>query len=371
MIETPAVEHIENLTGKNGGDNEKLIFKIMKRGEKLNEAAGNDAELCDSGLRYDLTVPLSRYYANNQAKLPSPFMAMQIGNVWRADRPQKGRFRQFTQCDIDILGDSTQLAEITLISATTGVLRELGFDNFTVRINDRRLLKVCADYCGFKPEDCDKVFITLDKMDKIGLDGVKRELVEEGFDEASVEKYVALYENCDAVSVSEFAADRLGGNGADIAASLESIMRCATAATAGGCSLKFDPTLVRGMSYYTGTIFEISMDGYGYSVGGGGRYDEMLAKFSGQKTPACGFSLGFERIVAALADRGFEPPAAERSVAFLASKNMDEQKMLAMLSDAARLRADGARVLVTPRMKNVGFQKTKLADDGYTEFVEY
>ena len=370
MIETPAVEHIENLTGKNGGDNEKLIFKIMKRGEKLNEAAGNDAELCDSGLRYDLTVPLSRYYANNQAKLPSPFMAMQIGNVWRADRPQKGRFRQFTQCDIDILGDSTQLAEITLISATTGVLRELGFDNFTVRINDRRLLKVCADYCGFKPEDCDKVFITLDKMDKIGLDGVKRELVEEGFDEASVEKYVALYENCDAVSVSEFAADRLGGNGADIAASLESIMRCATAATAGGCSLKFDPTLVRGMSYYTGTIFEISMDGYGYSVGGGGRYDEMLAKFSGQKTPACGFSLGFERIVAALADRGFEPPA-ERSVAFLASKNMDEQKMLAMLSDAARLRADGARVLVTPRMKNVGFQKTKLADDGYTEFVEY
>ena len=289
MIETPAVEHIENLTGKNGGDNEKLIFKIMKRGEKLNEAAGNDAELCDSGLRYDLTVPLSRYYANNQAKLPSPFMAMQIGNVWRADRPQKGRFRQFTQCDIDILGDSTQLAEITLISATTGVLRELGFDNFTVRINDRRLLKVCADYCGFKPEDCDKVFITLDKMDKIGLDGVKRELVEEGFDEASVEKYVALYENCDAVSVSEFAADRLGGNGADIAASLESIMRCATAATAGGCSLKFDPTLVRGMSYYTGTIFEISMDGYGYSVGGGGRYDEMLAKFSGQKTPACGF----------------------------------------------------------------------------------
>lgn len=371
MIETPAVEHIENLTGKNGGDNEKLIFKIMKRGEKLNEAANGDAELCDSGLRYDLTVPLSRYYANNQAKLSSPFMAMQIGNVWRADRPQKGRFRQFTQCDIDILGDATPLAEITLISATTGVLRELGFDNFTVRINDRRLLKVCADYCGFKPEDCDKVFIILDKMDKIGLDGVKKELTEEGFDPESVEKYVSLYEDCDSVSVSEFVSERLGGNGADIAASLEGIMRCATAATAGGCSLKFDPTLVRGMSYYTGTIFEISMDGYGYSVGGGGRYDEMLAKFSGQKTPACGFSLGFERIVAALADRGFEPPAAERSVAFLASKNMDEEKMLAMLSDAAKLRAEGARVLVTPRMKNVGFQKTKLADDGYSEFVEY
>lgn len=372
MIETPAVEHIENLTGKNGGENEKLIFKIMKRGEKLSEAAdAGDGELCDSGLRYDLTVPLSRYYANNQAKLTTPFMAMQIGNVWRADRPQKGRFRQFTQCDIDILGDASQMAEITLISATTGVLRELGFDNFTVRINDRRLLKVCADFCGFAAEDCDRVFITLDKMDKIGLDGVKNELIGEGFDPDAVDKYISLYENCDNVSVSEFASQRLCGNGADIAASLESIMRCATAATSGGCSLKFDPTLVRGMSYYTGTIFEISMDGYGYSVGGGGRYDEMLAKFSGQKTPACGFSLGFERIVAALADRGFEPPAAERSIAFLASKGIDEEKMLSMLSDAARLRAEGARVLVTPRMKNVYFQKNKLSEDGYTEFVEY
>ena len=372
MIETPAVEHIENLTGKNGGENEKLIFKIMKRGEKLSEAAdAGDGELCDSGLRYDLTVPLSRYYANNQAKLTTPFMAMQIGNVWRADRPQKGRFRQFTQCDIDILGDASQMAEITLISATTGVLRELGFDNFTVRINDRRLLKVCADFCGFAAEDCDRVFITLDKMDKIGLDGVKNELIGEGFDPDAVDKYISLYENCDNVSVSEFASERLCGNGADIAASLESIMRCATAATSGGCRLKFDPTLVRGMSYYTGTIFEISMDGYGYSVGGGGRYDEMLAKFSGQKTPACGFSLGFERIVAALADRGFEPPAAERSIAFLASKGIDEEKMLSMLSDAARLRAEGARVLVTPRMKNVYFQKNKLSEDGYTEFVEY
>ncbi len=372
MIETPAVEHIENLTGKNGGENEKLIFKIMKRGEKLTEAADSgDGELCDSGLRYDLTVPLSRYYANNQAKLTAPFMAMQIGNVWRADRPQKGRFRQFTQCDIDILGDASQMAEITLISATTGVLRELGFDNFTVRINDRRLLKVCAEYCGFADEDFDRVFITLDKMDKIGLDGVKNDLLGEGFDPAAVDKYVSLYEGYEGESAAEFAAKRWDGCGSDIAAALESIMRCATAATAGGCRLKFDPTLVRGMSYYTGTIFEISMDGYGYSVGGGGRYDEMLAKFSGQKTPACGFSLGFERIVAALADRGFEPPAAERSIVFLASKGMDEEKMILMLSDAARLRSEGARVLVTTRMKNVYFQKTKLSEDGYTEFVEY
>jgi histidyl-tRNA synthetase len=369
MIETPAVEHIENLTGKNGGENEKLIFKIMKRGEKLANASSED-ELCDSGLRYDLTVPLSRYYANNSAKLPSPFLAMQIGNVWRADRPQKGRYRQFTQCDIDILGDATQTAEITLISSTAGVLRKLGFDNFTIRINDRRMLKLCAEACGFAPEEHDKVFIILDKMDKIGLEGVKNELIAEGYDEACVSKYIALYDGCDTVTVEDFALN-LGDAGAKIASDLSTIMRCASAATVGGCKLAFDPTLVRGMSYYTGTIFEIRMDGYGYSVGGGGRYDEMLGKFMGQKVPACGFSLGFERIVSALSDSGFVPPSASRSVAFLASKNMSEEDMLKMYSDAAALRSEGVRVLVTAKMKNVYFQKTKLSEEGYSEFVEY
>lgn len=369
MIETPAVEHIENLTGKNGGENEKLIFKIMKRGEKLANASSED-ELCDSGLRYDLTVPLSRYYANNSAKLPSPFLAMQIGNVWRADRPQKGRYRQFTQCDIDILGDATQTAEITLISSTAGVLRKLGFDNFTIRINDRRMLKLCAESCGFAPEEHDKVFIILDKMDKIGLEGVKNELLAEGYDENCVSKYIALYDGCDTVTVEDFASS-LGEAGAKIASDLSTIMRCASAATVGGCKLAFDPTLVRGMSYYTGTIFEIRMDGYGYSVGGGGRYDEMLGKFMGQKVPACGFSLGFERIVSALSDSGFVPPSASRSVAFLASKNMSEEDMLKMYSDAAALRSEGVRVLVTAKMKNVYFQKTKLSEEGYTEFVEY
>lgn len=371
LIETPAVEHIENLTGKNGGENEKLIFKIMKRGEKLAEASSNDdAELCDSGLRYDLTVPLCRYYANNAAKLPSPFLAMQIGNVWRADRPQKGRFRQFTQCDIDILGDANHTAEITLIAATSGVLRKLGFDNFTVRINDRRLLKLCAERCGFAPEEHDKVFIILDKMDKIGLDGVKEELLAEGYNAESVEKYISLYANVGETGASEFAAP-IGEDGVKIAGEIESIMRCASAATVGGCKLKFDPTLVRGMSYYTGTIYEISMDGYGYSVGGGGRYDEMLGKFTGQNVPAVGFSLGFERIVGALSDSGFKVPSASRSVAFLADKKIGEDDMLKMLSDAAALRAEGVRVLVTTKMKNVYFQKNRLAEDGYTEFVEY
>lgn len=369
MIETPAVEHIENLTGKNGGENEKLIFKIMKRGEKLAGAVSVE-DICDSGLRYDLTVPLSRYYANNSAKLPMPFLAMQIGNVWRADRPQKGRYRQFTQCDIDIIGDSTQTAEITLISSTAGVLRKLGFDNFTIRINDRRMLKLCAESCGFPAEEHDNVFIILDKMDKIGLDGVKTELQAAGYDEESVNRFVSLYEGFDAQSATAFAAP-LGELGSEVAEDIEKIMRCASAATVGGCKLAFDPTLVRGMSYYTGTIFEIRMDGYGYSVGGGGRYDEMLGKFMGQKVAACGFSLGFERIVSALSDSGFVPPTASRSIAFLASKGMSEEETLKMYSDAAALRSEGARVLVTAKMKNVYFQKNKLAEEGYGEFVEY
>ena len=193
-IETPCVEHIENLCSKQGGDNEKLIFKILKRGEKLKiDEAKEEADLVDGGLRYDLTVPLSRYYANHANELPAPFKALQMGNVWRADRPQRGRFRQFMQCDIDILGEPSNLAEIELILATTTLLGKLDFHNFTIRINDRRFLKAMAAYSGFKEEDYDNVFITLDKMDKIGLDGVAAELKENGYAEESVEKYLDLF----------------------------------------------------------------------------------------------------------------------------------------------------------------------------------
>lgn len=370
QIETPAVEHIENLTGKNGGDNEKLIFRIQKRGEELTRAIENGGELCDSGLRYDLTVPLCRYYANNAQSLPQPFPAMQIGNVWRADRPQKGRFRQFTQCDIDIIGDGAATAEISLISATSGVLRKLGFDNFTVRINDRRLLKLTAEKCGFAPETFDQVFIILDKMDKIGLEGVKNELFESGFDADAVDRYIAVYTGCEDANVADFAAN-VSEDAVKVAAGLEMIMRAATEATVGGVKLRFDPTLVRGMSYYTGTIFEIQMDGYGYSVGGGGRYDGMLGKFIGQDVPACGFSLGFERIVGALADSGFKIPATGKSIALLADKGISEDEMAQMYADATALRQAGNRVLVTSKNKNFGFQKQKLEAEGYTEFTVY
>ena len=195
QIETPCVENIENLTNKQGGENEKLIFKILKRGDKLRlEDAKEEADLVDSGLRYDLTVPLARYYSNHANELPTPFKALQMGNVWRADQPQKGRFRQFMQCDIDILGEPSNLAEIELILAMTNVLGKLSFHDFNIRINDRRMLKAMASYAGFTEESYDSVFITLDKMDKIGINGVKECLKEDGFTEEVVEKYMALFD---------------------------------------------------------------------------------------------------------------------------------------------------------------------------------
>lgn len=370
QIETPSVEHIENLTGKNGGDNEKLIFRIMKRGEEFRRAQETNSELCDSGLRYDLTVPLCRYYANNASKLPSPFMAMQIGNVWRADRPQKGRFRQFTQCDIDILGDASNTAEITLICATSGVLKRLGFNNFSIRINDRRLLKICALFSGFSYDDCERVFIILDKMDKIGIEGVKTELIESGFDACTVNKYCDFYSSDKCGNVLDFVA-QFGSEAESIAGELEFIMNVVSNVSSQGVKLVFDPTLVRGMSYYTGTIFEIQMDGYGYSVGGGGRYDGMLGKFIGQDVPACGFSLGFERIVGALSDSGFSIPVSGNSIVFLAEKNLSLQTSLRMNGDALKLRSEGCRVLVTSKMKNFSFQKSKLDEEGYNEYWIY
>ena len=299
-METPCVEHIENLCSKQGGDNEKLIFKIMKRGEKLKiDTAKEENDLADGGLRYDLTVPLARYYANHANELPSPFKALQIGNVWRADRPQKGRFRQFMQCDIDILGEPGNLAEIELILATTAMLGKLNFRNFTVCINDRNILKAMAAYSGFREEDYDEVFIILDKMDKIGAEGVAKELEEMGYTKENVETYLNLFEevNPDVTGV-RYLKEKLGDYLKDETADgMELIISSVEAAKECEFNLKFDPTLVRGQSYYTGTIFEVTMDDFGGSVAGGGRYDKMIGKFTGQDTPACGFSIGFERIV--------------------------------------------------------------------------
>ena len=265
-METPCVEHIENLCSKQGGDNEKLIFKIMKRGEKLKiDTAKEENDLADGGLRYDLTVPLARYYANHANELPSPFKALQIGNVWRADRPQKGRFRQFMQCDIDILGEPGNLAEIELILATTAMLGKLNFRNFTVCINDRNILKAMAAYSGFREEDYDEVFIILDKMDKIGAEGVAKELEEMGYTKENVETYLNLFEevNSDVTGV-RYLKEKLGDYLKDETADgMELIISSVEAAKECEFNLKFDPTLVRGQSFYTGTIFEVAMDDFG------------------------------------------------------------------------------------------------------------
>lgn len=372
-IETPCVEHIENLCSKQGGDNEKLIFKILKRGEKLriNEAK-EEADLVDGGLRYDLTVPLSRYYANHANELPAPFKALQMGNVWRADRPQRGRFRQFMQCDIDILGEPSNLAEIELILATTTLLGKLDFHNFTIRINDRRFLKAMAAYSGFKEEDYDSVFITLDKMDKIGLDGVAAELKENGYAEESVEKYLGLFKEITGdVEGVRMCKEKLQGYLAPEAAdSLEMIITSVESQKEADFRMFFDPTLVRGMSYYTGTIFEISMDEFGGSVGGGGRYDKMIGKFTGQDTPAVGFSIGFERIVMLLLERGYQVPDSRVKKAFLVEKNMHQEGMLKVLELARTERQAGKQVMIVNMKKNKKFQKEQLAEQGYTDITE-
>lgn len=372
-IETPAMEHIENLLSKQGGDNEKLIFKILKRGEKLKlENIKDENDLVDAGLRYDLTLPLARYYSNNQANLPNPFKALQIGNVYRADRPQKGRFRQFTQCDIDILGEASNLAEIELILATTKALSEIAKGkHFSVRINDRRILMAMALYAGYDEDNIGNVFIILDKMDKIGMDGVKKELTElDGEEKCS--KYLSLFEglkdNTEAVLSLK---DKLKGFIEDgVLDGLCEIMDTVLEVNTNDFSLVFDPTLVRGMGYYTGTIFEVSMEGFSGSVAGGGRYDKMIGRFTGNDTPACGFSIGFERIITILLDAGFKIPDESRKIAFLYEKNIDGNVLKNILKEASSLREAGNIVLVSKMNKNKKFQKEKLIAEGYKEFVE-
>ena len=373
-IETPCVEHIENLCSKQGGDNEKLIFKIMKRGEKLNlETAQSEADLTDSGLRYDLTVPLSRFYSNNVNDLPTPFKALQMGSVWRADRPQRGRFRQFVQCDIDILGEPTCLAEIELILATTTLLGKLNFKDFKVRINERRILKAMASYSGFTEDQYDQVFIILDKMDKIGWDGVKAELIESGYPEANVEKYVTMFDEMEkAEDALAYLSEKLSGVlEEDVIENLRTIRTSVEATAASQFQLVFDPTLVRGMSYYTGTIFEIEMAEFGSSVAGGGRYDKMIGKFTGKDTPACGFSIGFERIITILMEQNFQVPGTSGKKAFLIEKNMHAEKLCEVLKEAKAEREAGAQVLVALMNKNKKFQKEQLSKEGYTEFKEF
>lgn len=376
-IETPCMENIANLSNKQGGENEKLIFKVLKRGEKLNlETAKEEADVVDFGMRYDLTVPLSRFYSNNANNLPSPFKALQIGSVWRADRPQRGRYRQFTQCDIDILGEPSNLAEIELITATTTTIGRLGFQNFEIRINERRILKAMAAYSGFAEEQFDSVFITLDKMDKIGMDGVAAELAQNGYPKENIEKYLGLFgllqEKKDVAEGVAFLKETMGEYlDGEAAANLTEIAAAVNANKAAKFTLVFDPTLVRGMSYYTGTIFEIAMPELGAACGGGGRYDKMIGKFTGKDVPACGFSIGFERIILLLMESGFKIPQRPRKVAYLIEKKYPADRLVEVMKQAGEARTAGQQVLVVRMNKNKKFQKEQLEKEGYEEFVEF
>lgn len=376
-IETPCMENIANLSNKQGGENEKLIFKVMKRGEKLNlETAKEEADVVDFGMRYDLTVPLSRFYSNNANNLPSPFKALQMGSVWRADRPQRGRYRQFTQCDIDILGEPSNLAEIELITATTTTIGRLGFKNFEIRINERRILKAMAAYSGFSEDSYDGLFITLDKMDKIGVEGVAEELAKDGHSQESIDKYLGLFKLLeDKKDVAEgvaFLAETLGGYlDEEVVTNMTEIATAVNATKGAEFTLVFDPTLVRGMGYYTGTIFEIAMPELGAACGGGGRYDKMIGKFTGNDVPACGFSIGFERIILLLMESGFKIPESPKKVAYLVEKKYPAEKLVDVMKQATEARANGQQVLVVRMNKNKKFQKEQLTEQGYEEFVEF
>ncbi len=376
-IETPCMENIANLSNKQGGENEKLIFKVMKRGEKLDlQNAKEEADVVDFGMRYDLTVPLSRFYSNNANNLPSPFKALQMGSVWRADRPQRGRYRQFTQCDIDILGEPSNLAEIELITATTTTIGRLGFKNFEIKINERRILKAMAAYSGFSEEDYDSVFITLDKMDKIGAEGVSEELAKNGYPQESIDKYLNLFallqDKKDVAEGVELLKNTLGEYlDEEVVTNMTEIATAVNATKGAEFNLVFDPTLVRGMSYYTGTIFEIAMPELGAACGGGGRYDKMIGKFTGNDVPACGFSIGFERIILLLMESGFKIPESPKKVAYLVEKKYPADKLVDVMKRASEARANGQQVLVVRMNKNKKFQKEQLEKDGYEEFVEF
>ena len=375
LIETPAMEHIENLCSKQGGDNEKLIFQVLKRGQTLTKSleSGDYANLSDAGLRYDLTVPLARYYANNQERLPSPFKALQIGSVWRAENPQKGRFRQFTQCDIDVLGDDSNLAEIELIAATADMLssifQDIEIDGLTVHINDRKLLRAICLQAGFDERDIPSVLVSLDKYDKIGLNGIQKELFEKGFGESCIDNYLSFYDNicldcaafCDTID-TEF-LDR------EIVDNLITIIQSVKTLTDNNINIVFDPTLVRGMGYYTGTIFEVSINGYNFSIAGGGRYDQMIGKFSGQNVCACGFSIGFERIITILKDLQKESKQINgNNLGILVHKNVSSEQLQHVFAEAKKLRETGMTVSIYPMKKNLNAQIKKLEDEGYTKF---
>jgi histidyl-tRNA synthetase len=368
-IETPALENIDRLQSGEGADNEKLIFEVLRRGLPAELAAGTSLrELVDLGLRYDLTVPLTRFYGNNHAALPMPFRSLQVGPVWRADRPQRGRYRQFYQCDIDVIGEASILAEAELIEATSAALASIGLTGTTIRVSDRRFLAALAADCGVPESSWDAFFITLDKLDRIGWDGVRSELVELGFDAARVAAVVKKIEELADVPAGELAAvlaETVPGLPAQVVEDLSAMASSlARLAAERPLNWQFDPTLVRGMGYYTGQVFEITHPGMSSSVAGGGRYDKLIGRSLGRDVPACGFSLGFERIVDLLS-RQLERDA----VAVLVEAEVPVADALAVAREMREVGEPGRVVETVRRSGKFGAQLTRLEAAGFRGFV--
>lgn len=366
-IVTPILEDIENLDKSEGGENLNLIFKIMKRGDKLDKALAkgvtseNENELADMGLRYDLTLPLSRYYANNKDKLTLPMKCIQMDRVYRAERPQKGRLREFIQCDIDIIGSDSADSEVELILTTTKALKAIGLKNFKVKLNDRRLLRAVLMQMGFKESELDSVCITFDKMDKIGMDGVKEELTEKEFDNTAIQKFVEFLSKKDfsLSSLKDMLEDKTPVE------SLEYIMNAVNELSDNSFDVVFDLSLVRGQGYYTGTVFEVESIDFKGAVAGGGRYDNLIGKFLNQSIPAVGFSIGFERIFSILMENGIDVEHKSKKIAVM----YDEGSLVEAIKTADKLRSEGNIASIYVRPKKMGKFLNKLEERNYDGFI--
>ena len=370
QIETPVMENIDILQNAEGGENLSMLFKVLKRGEKLklDSAIANENDLVDYGLRFDLTLPLARFYANTHTTLPKPFKTIQMGYVWRAERSQKGRYRQFFQCDIDYLGSSAPTVEIELITASATTLTKLGFNGFNVRVNDRRILEALAAHCGIADKDVASVLVTLDKLDKIGIEGIVKELEKKQLSPDSIKKLTAfLKAYIDGDVELNTIALHISGIDEQVITELDQIISTAASLANDQYRVEFDLSLVRGMGYYTGPIFEVASEEFGSSLAGGGRYDNMIGKFLKSTTvPACGFSIGFERILNILQERGFKRDTKlTRSAILYNPTTTDLPKLFAQ---AAKLRTAEHDVSLEIRQKNLKLQLASLKEVGFTQF---
>jgi histidyl-tRNA synthetase len=368
-IETPALEDIARLTSGQGGENEKLAYWVLRRGLPAAVPADTSLrDLVDLGLRYDLTVPLTRFYGHNHARLPLPFRSLQVGPVWRAERPQRGRYRQFYQCDIDMIGEATVLAEAELIEATSEALAAVGLSGTTVRVSDRRFLSVLASSCGVPADAWEAFFVTVDKLDKIGWDGVRAELAGLGFDPEVVSAVESTIQGLVGVPGSRLAAvlaECLPKLPAEVVSDLADTAACLDRLAAEqAVSWVFDPTLVRGLGYYTGLVFEIVHPDMSGSVAGGGRYDKLIGRSLGRDVPACGFSIGFERIVDLLSQ-----PVVRDAVAVLVDSDVPVADALEVARELRSVYGPGRVVETVRRSGKFGAQLTRLEGAGFSAFV--